>query len=460
MALVNLTKFWQNKSIKLSDSFDVLIRYSYYDENEKEMDFERLVNCTGFTLPKLEYEEETYEYGNVAQVFVKPKYDSCKELTLEFTEYMTTTENKSGTIYDNSVVLNKILKSLGYNLTQKYTTGLSVNYAQYARYNEKKEEIGNILDDYISEIDIKIMNNKLWRYVYKYHFANLKIVNYSIYNLDYQSESPCKVSVTLAFETYKKEVIDEPIWEDEQKQVEQPTPKESPKQTKEEKYDPNGKVQADSISIDGQTYANKQDIEMNWKNAANQDDLASISNEQLYNPAFNEIQDLDLDDDDQMTPELQTAVYQNQMNDDDLASLRQRPELAELEDLDLDDKPIVSNPPVENQVASNGQVSGGYKQPSVGSNGSSGGDAASQAYQKAAQKAELANKQEKENTQVASSEKTYGGLTAGELGKRAAQYDKNNPNGTYKSAAMNAVGLDAKARKEVENAYNAEMKKG
>ena len=102
MALVNLTKFWQNKSIKLSDSFDVLIRYSYYDENEKEMDFERLVNCTGFTLPKLEYEEETYEYGNVAQVFVKPKYDSCKELTLEFTEYMTTTENKSGTIYDIS----------------------------------------------------------------------------------------------------------------------------------------------------------------------------------------------------------------------------------------------------------------------------------------------------------------------------------------------------------------------
>ena len=115
---------------------------------------------------------------------------------------------------------------------------------------------------------------------------------------------------------------------------------------------------------------------------------------------------------------------------------------------------------MENQVASNGQVSGGYKQPAVGSNGSSGGDSASQAYQKAAQKAELANKQEKENTQVASGEKTYGGLTAGELGKRAAQYDKNNPNGTYKTAAMNAVGLDAKARKEVENAYNAEMKKG
>jgi hypothetical protein len=61
--------------------------------------------------------------------------------------------------------------------------------------------------------------------------------------------------------------------------------------------------------------------------------------------------------------------------------------------------------------------------------------------------------------QVASSEKTYGGLTASELGKRAAHGDKDNPNGTYKSAALNAVGLDAKARKEVEDAYKAEMKK-
>ena len=437
-----LENFWAEKSIKLSDAFAVFI--TLYSKEGKTLLPEELPTCTGFTLPKLEQEEETYEYGNVAQVFLTPKYDSCKELTLEFMERLTGNNGAPAT-------LNKIFENINpeYSLIQKFTDGYMTNYANYC------------IDYFIKNLDIKIMNNKLWRYNFKYHFENLKIINYTIYNLENQGESPCKVSVTFSFEKYWKEVINESVWsEDEQKQVEQPTPKESPKQTKEEKYDPNGKVQADSISIEGQTYANKQDIEMNWKNAANQDDLASISNEQLYNPAFNEIQDLDLDDDDQMTPELQTAIYQNQMNDDDLASLRQRPELAELEDLDLDDKPIVSNPPMENQVASNGQVSGGYKQPSLGSNGSSGGDAASQAYQKAAQKAELANKQEKENTQVASGEKTYGGLTAGELGKRAAQYDKNNPNGTYKTAAMNAVGLDAKARKEVENAYNAEMKKG
>jgi hypothetical protein len=198
---------------------------------------------------------------------------------------------------------------------------------------------------------------------------------------------------------------------------------------------------------------------MNWKNAANQDDLHTMDSEPLLNPEFGELPDLD---DDDMTPELQTEMYKQSMNDDDLASLRERPELAELkemEDLDADDKS--SNPPLENQVAANGQTSGGYKQPAIGSNGSSGGGAAANASQKASQKADLANKQEKkQEKQVASGEKTYGGLTASELGKRAAQADKNNPNGTFKAAAMNAVGLDAKARKEVETSYNAEMKKG
>lgn len=370
--LVNLTKFWNNKSIKLSDSFDVLLTVG---DKEK-----RLINCTGFTIPKLEYEEETYEYGNVAQVFQKPKYDSCKEMTLEFTETMV------GTNY--SYMLSRIFEEMGYKLSQTYSTGLMTNTAKYE------------IDKKINQLEIKIMNNKIWRYIFKYHFDNLKIVNYTTYNLDYQSDSPCKVTVTLAFETFYKEVINEPIWDEEQKQVEKPKPKETPK-------DPNGKVDYDSVSIDGQNYSKKEDIEMNWKNAANQDDLHTMDNEPLLNPLFGELPDLD---DEDTPPEIQTEMYKQSVNDDDLASLRQRPELAELAELeDLDEDEPVSNPPIENQVAS--------------------------------------------------SEKTYGGITASELGKRAAHGDKNNPNGTYKSAALNAVGLDTKARKEVEDAYKAEMKK-
>lgn len=437
LQFVNITKFWEDKSIKLSDSFAVFIQN--YDEKGNVMAPEELYTCTGFTLPKLEQDEETLEYGNVAQVFLTPKYDSCKEITLEFMERIKDNNGKP-------VTLSKILKLINekaFQLNQKYDYGYMVNTGDY------------LLNYLIPYLEIKVMNNKLWRYNFKYHFELLKIVNYSIYNLDYQSDSPCKVTITLAFEKYWKEVINEPVWDDNEKPAEQPKPKESPK---EDKYDPNGNVDVDGINVDGNNYSKKEDIEMNWKNAANQDDLHTMDSEPLLNPEFGELPDLD---DDDMTPELQTEIYKQSMNDDDLASLRERPELAELkemEDLDADDKS--SNPPLENQVAANGQTSGGYKQPAIGSNGSSGGGAAANASQKASQKADLANKQnKKQEKQVASSEKTYGGLTASELGKRAAQADKNNPNGTFKSAAMNAVGLDAKARKEVETSYNAEMKK-
>lgn len=437
LQFVNITKFWEDKSIKLSDSFAVFIQN--YDEKGNVMAPEELYTCTGFTLPKLEQDEETLEYGNVAQVFLTPKYDSCKEITLEFMERIKDNNGKP-------VTLSKILKLINekaFQLNQKYDYGYMVNTGDY------------LLNYLIPYLEIKVMNNKLWRYNFKYHFELLKIVNYSIYNLDYQSDSPCKVTITLAFEKYWKEVINEPVWDDNEKPAEQPKPKESPK---EDKYDPNGNVDVDGINVNGNNYSKKEDIEMNWKNAANQDDLHTMDSEPLLNPEFGELPDLD---DDDMTPELQTEMYKQSMNDDDLASLRERPELAELkemEDLDADDKS--SNPPLKNQVAANGQTSGGYKQPAIGSNGSSGGEAAANASQKASQKADLANKQEKkQEKQVASGEKTYGGLTASELGKRAAQADKNNPNGTFKSAAMNAVGLDAKARKEVETSYNAEMKK-
>ena len=295
--LVNLTKFWNNKSIKLSDAFDVLITASTTEK--------RMVNCTGFTLPKLEYEEETYEYGNVAQVFQKPKWDSCKELTLEFTEIMV------GNNY--SVMLDTIFSAMGYKLNQKYSSGLMTNIGTY------------YIDKRIKQIDIKIMNNKLWKYVYKYHFENLKVTNYSIYNLDYQNETPCKVTMTLSFETYWKEVIDEDIDYGESTQKKQSKPVET------NNYDPNGKVQADSIEMNGQTYTNKQDIEMNWKNAANQDDLHTMDSEPLLNPMIADLPDLD---DEDTPPAIQTEMYKQSVNDDDLASLRQRPELNELENLE------------------------------------------------------------------------------------------------------------------------------
>lgn len=299
---VNITDFWHKKSIKLSDAFEVLIKLN------PSFDYEPLVHCTGFTLPKLEYEEETIEYGNVAQVFVTPKYDSCKELILDFYEYMDD-KNKN-----YSCTLSKIFDYMGYKLNQKFSDGLMSNYGVYN------------IDKVIPVIDIKVLNNVLWRYKFKYHFENLKIINYTVYNLDYQNESPCKVTVTLSFETYYKQAIDEPVDYGEELEKPKPTPQDPI-------YDPNGKANADTIFVEGDPKAHKEDIENDWKQNTNQSDLDMIKEEQLYNPAFGELPDLD---DENMTPELQTEVYKYESNQSDLDMIRY-PGLAELEDLDLDD---------------------------------------------------------------------------------------------------------------------------
>ena len=303
--LKSVTEFWKNKTIKLSDSFEVLITF----KNGREP--KSLYNCTGFTIPKLEYEEEVLSYGNLAQVFQTPKYDSCKELTLEFTEMMDKTKKTNKE--KHMVVLSKVFEYMGFDTKQLFANGgLQSNSATYN------------LDKIIPTIEIKILNNKLWRYKYKYHFGNLKIINYTVYNLDYQSESPCKITVTLSFETYYKQAIDEPVEYGETTETKKITPQDPI-------YDPNGKANADTIFVEGDPKAHKEDIENDWKQSTNQSDLDMNKEEQLYNPAFGELTDLD---DDDMTPELQTEVYKYANNQSDLDMIRY-PGLTELTDLDI-----------------------------------------------------------------------------------------------------------------------------
>lgn len=433
--LKSVTEFWKNKTIKLSDSFEVLITFKNGNEPTS------LYNCTGFTIPKLEYEEEVLSYGNLAQVFQTPKYDSCKELTLEFTEMMDKTKQKDKE--KHMVVLSKVFEYMGFDTTQLFANGgLQSNSATYH------------FDKIIPTIEIKILNNKLWRYKYKYHFGNLKIVNYSIYNLDYQNESPCKVTVNLAFETYYKQAIDEPV----DYGVEQEKPKPAPQDPI---YDPNGKVNADTIFVEGDPKAHKEDIENDWKQSTNQSDLDMIKEEQLYDPAYSELMGLDLDSD-EVEPELQTEMWKQSANESDLDMIR-NPELAELEDLDLDDSSPESNPPVqETQVASNehiGQQTGGNKGPQgptsnpnptkienvkVNENTEPKPEIASKPQQKKEEKSEFSKSEIKE------------------MAQRAADFDKKagvkkGKTGTYYAAGLNAMGLNASDRNDFDAAYKQNM---
>ncbi len=265
--LKSISEFWKNKTIKLSDSFEVLITFKNGNEPTS------LYNCTGFTIPKLEYEEEVLSYGNLAQVFQTPKYDSCKELTLEFTEMMDKTKKKDKE--KQMVVLSKVFEYMGFDTKQLFANGgLQRNFATYH------------LDKIIPTIEIKILNNNLWRYKYKYHFGNLKIVNYTVYNLDYQSESPCKVTVNLAFETYYKQAIDEPVDYGETHVNKTVKPKED---TKPKEKEPDGKVDVSLEDINGNSNARKKDIEQNFKESINQSDL-----DMIRYPGLTEFTDLDI----------------------------------------------------------------------------------------------------------------------------------------------------------------------
>ena len=276
----------------------------------------------------MEYEEEVLSYGNLSQVFQTPKYDSCKELALEFTEIM---DSSKPTIREkNSVVLSKVFKYMGFETKQLFGNGeLFVNTGKYT------------FNKIIPTIEIKILNNKLWRYNYLYHFENLKIVNYSIYSLDYQSESPCKVTVNLAFETYYKQVIDEAVkYCDaiESKPVKQ-----------KEDTTPNGKEKIGD-KIKSNPNSHKEDIEQQWQQSMNDSDLDMIRNEELLNPNLYELEDLDTD----MEPDLAVNSYKESMQESDLDMIRQ-PELEELNAIEREigdiDSTSTSNPDVGTEPA-------------------------------------------------------------------------------------------------------------
>ena len=429
MALNVIGNYFTYKSIKLSDAFAVYIKL----KNGGKEQMSEYPECTSFTIPKFEQEEDTMVYGNTSQTFLIPKYDSCREMSLTFYE----------TLFDGNSKLDFIKNNASYNLTQKFDGGgLAANLGTY-HYNM------------IDTILIKVANNVLHKFVYAYEFKNLKVINYSLYNLDNQTDAPCQITVNFAFESFRKYVLDEDII-----QIKKQT--ESTPQPAKTEYVPNGKVEAAPID--------PKQIEANWQGQMNEDDLDMIRNEELINPLYGELPDLD--DESDTSPEITTEMWKQETNKQDLDMNNNelmRPEIAELEDLDdtgtekmkqntEDRKPELATP-VENK----GATSGGDKQPALGggSDGHSetGGSAAANAAKKAQEKANTTTppKEEKKQTK----EKTYaGGLTASELGTAAARYDKQNGGGDmYKNVVLGQLGTDASERNKFNASYNEEKKR-
>lgn len=407
MALNVIGNYFAYKSIKLSDAFAVYIKQK---KGGKEQ-MSEFPECTSFTIPKFEQEEDTMVYGNTSQTFLIPKYDSCREMSLTFYE----------SLFDGNSKLDFIRNNASYNLTQKFDGGgLAANLGSY-HYNM------------IDTILIKVANNVLHKFVYAYEFKNLKVINYSLYNLDNQTDAPCQITVNFAFESFRKYVLDEDII-----QIKKQT--ESTPQPAKTEYVPNGKVEAAPID--------PKQIEANWQGQMNEDDLDMIRKEELINPLYAELPDLD--DESDTSPEITTEMWKQETNKQDLDMNNNelmRPEIAELEDLEVDDtgtekmkqntedrKPELATP-IENKTP------GGY------------------VPKKAQEKTNTTTppKEEKKQTK----EKTYaGGLTASELGTAAARYDKQNGGGDmYKKVVLGQLGTDASERNKFNSSYNEEKKR-
>ncbi len=389
MALNVIGNYFTYKSIKLSDAFAVYIK----QKKDGKEQISEYPECTSFTIPKFEQEEDTMVYGNTSQTFLIPKYDSCREMSLTFYE----------TLFDGNSKLDFIRNNASYNLTQKFDGGgLAANLGSY-HYNM------------IDTILIKVANNVLHKFVYAYEFKNLKVINYSLYNLDNQTDAPCQITVNFAFESFRKYVLDEDII-----QIKKQT--ESTPQPAKTEYVPNGKVEAAPID--------PKQIEANWQGQMNEDDLDMIRNEELINSLYGEIPDLD--DESDTSPEITTEMWKQETNKQDLDMNNNelmRPEISELEYLDdtgtekmkqntEDRKPELATP-VENK----GATTGG-------------------------------------NVPKKVQEKTYaGGLTASEFGTAAAKYDKQNGGDMYKNVVLGQLGTDASERNKFNSAYNEEKKR-
>lgn len=167
MGLCNVYEYLQQKTIKLSDSYSVQVRVddaNYYD----------LYECTSVTLPTVKMKTDTYQYGNNTKLFIYPDYSNIGELELEFIEHYTNDDKLSIANFVN-ICLNKLFDT---------------------------EHFAYKLDDYIAELIINVYDNNFSEVVMQYVFHELKLVDYTKYDLDYSSADIAKWTLKFMFREY------------------------------------------------------------------------------------------------------------------------------------------------------------------------------------------------------------------------------------------------------------------
>lgn len=192
MPLVNVQQYFNTKTVKLSDSFVVII------------DGYESFRCASFTPPKIaEWNEEEYKYGNLSQKFMIPKMDVVQELQIELYENATQTNLRT----KHSIQQQKAKgASIGNCFAADQDFGINGYNNFYGKYYLEKENKSNF--DH-KTLDILILNNRLSTVVYEYNFRNLRLCKAEPYELSYQDESLTKWNLSYVFEEMSKGVPNE-----------------------------------------------------------------------------------------------------------------------------------------------------------------------------------------------------------------------------------------------------------
>lgn len=196
-SLINVPGYFSNKSVKLSDSFVVVI------------DGVESYSCAGFTIPKMnEFNEEVHKFGNASQKILIPKYDILPELSIELYEsYKNDDKAKNrilniqeGTNFFATVDEGK--QSAGSNYYEKGNFDSTGYTVLKGFYDKTKVDI--------EQLDIYVLNNRLTKYIYQYSFSNLRLTKCTPPELSYSDESLAKWSLSFVFEKFSKGAISKP----------------------------------------------------------------------------------------------------------------------------------------------------------------------------------------------------------------------------------------------------------
>lgn len=181
MALCRIYEWQREKTVKLSDTYDVEIRIE--NDSGLRSNYVKLPECTSVTLPEYKYREEVYRYGNNAKKFLIPDYSGLEDVSIELIEHYKDDLADFAHLRVQDIV-NVCLNKLFDSKTFTYRTG-----------------------DYIDELRITVYKNNFSHSIIRYVFESLKLTDYTKYDLDYNSTELAKWTLKFSYQSYYVEDI-------------------------------------------------------------------------------------------------------------------------------------------------------------------------------------------------------------------------------------------------------------